>query len=341
MNENIAVSIIIPIYNVEQYLRQCLDSVVNQTFKNFECICINDCSTDNSYTILKEYEKKDNRFIIINLPENKGQGVARNSGLKYAKGKYITFIDSDDWVSNDYIEILYSAIEKYNTDFVSAKFYLFDNVKQKIKRNSLEPKIPFNTILCTKKDKKKIIKNISFLQTSTVCGNIFKRKFLLSNNMSFKPVKFEDTLFIWEAIIRANNFIFIEDIIYFYRKNRKNSTMVSFTAKDRMKYYIQLIELNQRECNKDYLPYCYTYILLRSAVMSGYLPLEKAKQLFSIVGDFFKDNKYIIDYNYATYIDKIRLFIFLICLKYNLKIFFIYLSKVFNKIKRVLRFNKY
>ena len=116
------VTIIIPVYNTERYLRQCLDSVINQTFKDFECICINDGSTDNSYNILKEYVQKDNRFTVINLPENKGQGNARNKGINIAKGKYITFIDSDDWVKENHIEQLYNNITKYNSDIVIGSF---------------------------------------------------------------------------------------------------------------------------------------------------------------------------------------------------------------------------
>ena len=94
------VSIILPVYNVEKYLSQCLDSIVNQTLKDFECICINDGSPDNSLAILKEYASKDSRIKIINQ-ENKGQSSARNVGMNFSKGKYIAFIDSDDWISTD------------------------------------------------------------------------------------------------------------------------------------------------------------------------------------------------------------------------------------------------
>ena len=93
----VKVSVIIPLYNVENYLKQCLDSVVNQTLKEIEIICINDGSTDNSKQILEDYARKDDRIKIINR-KNSGQGVARNVGIKYAKGEYIGFVDSDDWV---------------------------------------------------------------------------------------------------------------------------------------------------------------------------------------------------------------------------------------------------
>ena len=119
------ISIIVPIYNVEKYLRQCLDSVLNQTYQNFECLLINDGSPDNSAGICKEYVDKDARFHYFEK-ENGGLASARNLGIKYSKGKYITFIDSDDWVDLDYLEVLHSKIKEYNTDFVISSYKKFD-----------------------------------------------------------------------------------------------------------------------------------------------------------------------------------------------------------------------
>ena len=119
------ITIIVPIYNVEKYLRQCLDSVLNQTYQNFECLLINDGSPDNSAGICKEYVDKDARFHYFEK-ENGGLASARNFGIKYSKGKYITFIDSDDWVESDYLEVLHSKIKEYNTDFVISSYKKFD-----------------------------------------------------------------------------------------------------------------------------------------------------------------------------------------------------------------------
>lgn len=119
------ISIIVPIYKVEKYLRQCLDSIQNQTYQNFECLLINDGSPDNSADICKEYVDKDARFRYFEK-ENGGVASARNLGIKYSKGKYITFIDSDDWVDLDYLEVLHSKIKEYNTDFVISSYKKFD-----------------------------------------------------------------------------------------------------------------------------------------------------------------------------------------------------------------------
>lgn len=110
------VSVIIPVYNVEKYLEQCLDSVINQTLKDIEIICINDCSTDNSLEIMQKYADIDNRIKIIDLAENMGAAPARNKGLENAKGKYIYFMDSDDYIDERYIEELVRNIEKSGTD---------------------------------------------------------------------------------------------------------------------------------------------------------------------------------------------------------------------------------
>lgn len=112
------VSVIIPIYNVEEYLPKCLDSVVNQTYKNLEIICVNDCSPDNCDRILQEYAAKDERIKIINREKNGGLSAARNTGMDAATGEYIYFIDSDDWIDDDYIEKMVEAATNNHAEVV-------------------------------------------------------------------------------------------------------------------------------------------------------------------------------------------------------------------------------
>lgn len=120
------ISVIIPVYNVKKYLKRCLDSVINQTYKNIEIILVNDGSTDNSLKICEDYQKKDKRIIIINQ-KNSGLSAARNKGLDIAKGKYICFIDSDDYVTCDYVFYLYKLIKKDNFDFSACSTKLIIN----------------------------------------------------------------------------------------------------------------------------------------------------------------------------------------------------------------------
>ena len=124
------VSVIIPVYNVEQYLRECLDSVVNQTLKDIEIICVNDGSTDNSLVILEEYAAKDERIKIVNK-ENGGLSSARNCAIPLARGEYIGFVDSDDWIDLDFYEKLYNTAKKYKAEIACANLYRVSNTKSK------------------------------------------------------------------------------------------------------------------------------------------------------------------------------------------------------------------
>ena len=120
----IPITIIVPIYKVEIFLKDCLDSIINQTYKNFQCILVDDCSPDNCGKICDEYAKIDNRFLVIHKEKNEGLSEARNTGLNLIKDTdYVCFIDSDDFVHPQYLEILYNTILQTNTEIVECKFY--------------------------------------------------------------------------------------------------------------------------------------------------------------------------------------------------------------------------
>ena len=119
------ITVIVPVYNVENYLEKCLDSLINQTYKNLEIIVINDGSTDNSGEICQEYAQKDNRIVYIEK-ENGGLSDARNAGLDQMTGSYVTFVDSDDWIEQDYVETLYQKITEYQADIAIGNYYSFD-----------------------------------------------------------------------------------------------------------------------------------------------------------------------------------------------------------------------
>lgn len=116
------ISVIIPVYNAEKYLRSCLDSVLAQTYKNWEAVCVNDGSTDNSQKILEEYAAKDNRFLIINQ-ENGGGSSSRNRALKNINGQFVAFLDNDDLYHPQYLEILYTNLQNTHAD-ISCCSYL-------------------------------------------------------------------------------------------------------------------------------------------------------------------------------------------------------------------------
>lgn len=131
MNDQQMLSIIVPVYKVEKYLRQCLDSIVNQTYENLEIILIDDGSPDNCGKICDEYAQRDNRIKVIHK-ENGGLSSARNIGTQIAKGEYITYVDSDDWLDKNMYSELISALEKYNLDMVRCEAYTSDGINKEI-----------------------------------------------------------------------------------------------------------------------------------------------------------------------------------------------------------------
>ena len=126
MKSKVKVSVLVPIYNVQDFLPECLDSLVNQTLKEIEIICINDGSTDNSLDIIKQYAKKEKRIVIIDK-KNSGYGDSMNQGLKKATGEYIGIVESDDFIELNAFESLYNIAKKNNVEAVKSNFYEFTN----------------------------------------------------------------------------------------------------------------------------------------------------------------------------------------------------------------------
>lgn len=129
------VSVSIPVYNTEEYLERCLNSIINNTYPNLEIICVNDGSTDNSRKILAEFEKKDSRISVIDK-ENQGVSAARNTGLRNATGDYVAFIDSDDWIHKQYFEILLKNAG--NKDIIATQYTVVSDFREDKKVNSFE-----------------------------------------------------------------------------------------------------------------------------------------------------------------------------------------------------------
>ena len=234
------------------------------------------------------------------------------------------------------MEILYKAIEKNNVDFVSSNFYLFDNSNHTIRKNTVNSKIYYDKIICEENEKNVFLKNFRCIQVCTVWSNIFKKEFILCNNIFFNTLlKREDSLFMWEAIIKAHNFLFIKDCFYYYRTKVSKSIMSLLTIEDTMKYYNQLKLINRTKFKK-YLPYCYTYISLSIIRKFEELPLNKSNIIFSKFKELIYDKDFNIDYSCASFRNKIRLFFFKFCLKYNLN--YCFLAKIhrnFNPIRLI------
>ncbi len=219
----VKVSIIIPVYNTENYIEKCLNSLVNQTLQDIEIICVNDESTDNSITILNKYAQKDSRIKIINQQHAK-QGAARNNGLKNAQGEYIGFVDSDDWVDLDYFEKLYNASKKYDSDLALATNIRTGNGKTK--KRILLHKEEFITDLQKKMD--------ICHQWKDGCptNKLYRKEFLNKYNIRFpEGVSCEDKLFTTQAVYYANGIATVPDIYYYYFRNPKSTVNLSKKSK--------------------------------------------------------------------------------------------------------------
>ena len=200
------VSIIIPVYNVEQYLRQCLDSVVNQTMREIQIICVNDGSPDNSLAILQEYAERDSRVEIIDKP-NGGQASARNAAFPAIKGKYTLFVDSDDWIALDLCEKTYRKAEE-----TGAQMTLFSYQEE----GGYGSSGLFRTI--TPSDKTTVEEKLPALDYSTACGKLLRSGFLLDNKLYFpEGLIFEDVFYNWRAVTLAERISVVPERLYHYR----------------------------------------------------------------------------------------------------------------------------
>ena len=211
------VSVIIPVYNNEEYLEKCLNSIINQTTDyKYEIIVINDGSTDNSLDILKKYKNK----IKLIDQENKGPGAARNAGLLVAKGKYLMFIDGDDYVSSDFIEKMIDTLENNKSDIVICDFYRVnnDNISYLSKgKAGIYYKGKINDVL---------------LMDFHSCNKAFKKE--LFKNLKYPEGMFyEDVVLISKVLLRALKIVKINNPLYYYRNNVKGTTnVINYTNYD-------------------------------------------------------------------------------------------------------------
>ena len=286
MNE--LVSIIVPVYNTEKYLSKCLNSILEQTYKNIEIILINDGSTDDSLKVCKEYEKKDKRIKLINK-ENEGLSATRNLGILTAKGKYIGFIDSDDFIESDMFNNLYEDMVNNNSDISICKItnsdeYLHENKKNEVKiLNNKEAILKLlydqeiNNYVCNKLIKKEMFKNIKFPEGR----------------------KFED-LAIMHCLIEKAKTITFDDYIGYHYIQRKGSITKSITESYLTDYlwatdkFISTIKKNHKElANEIESTYAKYLVNIFSSCTKGKLRVfynsEKMKQKYKTYKNICKD----------------------------------------------------
>lgn len=218
------ISVIIPVYNVEKYLRECLDSIVNQTLKDIEIICVDDGSTDKSLEILQEYKRKDDRFVILQQ-RHSGAGAARNHGIKLAEGKYIQFLDSDDYFEPTLLEELYTRAESFDSDLtVCSSRKVDDNGNITETRSPNFPinidKVPMEQVFNRQDFKDEIF----CLLIPVVWNKLIKKSFLEEKHLEFPQLTiYEDIAFMHSVVACANRIVAFNKELINYRFNRPGS----------------------------------------------------------------------------------------------------------------------
>ncbi len=256
MKPDAVISIIIPIYNTQDYLEKCLKSVIEQTYNNLEIICVDDGSTDSSGKILEEYSKQDSRIKIV-TQANKGLSSARNIGLEYSTGEYVGFVDSDDWCAPDMYEKLYHMIKNTDADFAMCGVTLYDD---SLKRNVPVP--PYFSLTYFDPDKfamrleKNDFKKFFFGGNVIACNKLFCKKIFHLNSLRFHDgAIYEDQLLFVDLYFLIESFSLIAEPLYHYRINRsgsimKNSDLNMFHFLNFINYLYNIIGKNILNCDE-------------------------------------------------------------------------------------------
>lgn len=261
------ISVIIPCYNVEQFVAQCLDSIVNQTLCDIEIICIDDGSTDHTLEILKRYEGSDNRITVISQ-ENSGAGAARNNGLRLAKGKYLSFLDADDFFEPNMLEEAYLSAEEYQADFVvfnSNQYHMdrdaFVATPLVIAVDQIPEQMPFSY--------QELTGNVFRTFVGWAWDKLFRKDFVLKHGLWFQEQRTtNDMLFVFSALVVADRIAVVDKVLVHRRRGNGESLSVT-REKSWHCFYDALIALRQRlyqegiyeKLEQDYIDYALHFCL--------------------------------------------------------------------------------
>lgn len=295
----VKVSVIVPIYNAEKYLVRCLDSIVKQTLNDIEIICIDDGSTDSSFSILKDYEKSDKR-IQVYKQVNQGQGAARNKAISIAKGEFIGFVDADDYIEPNMFECLYNAAKKYDVDCVHANYNVFftenntfteSNLAQAMNVRMGKNIIYYNIPMYISDIKA----NIITLFAGPIWNKIYKTQILKEYHIEFPNCKMqEDSCFNVHAHLFMKRCLFIEDKLYNYCVTSKStSTGISdihfniFDAFDKLKTILE-----DNSVYSKYENYYQDYVYLMFLIHMPHIPEEYKNEFVSRIEPYIGEERF-------------------------------------------------
>lgn len=258
MRKNIAISVIVPVYNVADYLPECIESILGQSFCNFELILIDDGSTDSSGEICNQYKLKDSRIHVIHKI-NGGLSSARNTGIDAASGNFIAFVDSDDFVHEDYLSVLYKLAGKYNADLVACSFVKGETCEWGKASDTVE--IRNSREIMEKMNERDVIVTVAW-------NKLYKASLFKKNKLRFPEGKLHEDMFLMPQILwYTEKMIITDQKLYFYRQRSGSIMNSSFSLKNfdildavefRMGYFKEkgLSQLYKEEC-EGYVRKCF------------------------------------------------------------------------------------
>ncbi|MBM6781257.1 glycosyltransferase family 2 protein [Bacteroides mediterraneensis] len=278
MESNIKISIIVPVYNVADYLEECLNSVLNQTLKNIEIIIINDGSTDDSPRILNKYKKYPS-ITIINQP-NQGLSSARNTGIRHAVGEYIMFLDSDDWIDSDMCEKLYNKAKRFNVPLVICDMLQFWGNGKSASFNNLKTD---ESRIYNKEEIYELI--LSYKLGCHVVNKLYSKEYI--NQCLFDPgIYYEDQIFTFKVIEVCGQAVFINQALYKYRM--RADSIIATPSLKKIRDYIMSTKKCLEIVRKNKQLSCLYSLIQAYAISNKTYALYLANQI--------NDNKEIIKY---------------------------------------------
>lgn len=287
--KEILITVIVPCYNAEKYINKCIDSILNQSFKNFELICVNDGSTDTTLDILKEYEKNNSNMLVVSKKNEGGKNVTK-TGLKYAKGKYICAIDNDDYIEKDYLKELYNAITKEDADIAICGFQREDFDTAKV--FSLEMNNKTGTYILN--DDYGIMLEIN----TALWNKLFKREVMVSLlNYRLDALGMGDMTLLAYMYQMINKISFTNKVLYHYRV-RKNSGINTMKKNVIDSIYDNLIRIKESYANKDMYEAFDAYAFLHLGVSLMYWIYKADRSSFN---EIYKNNLKVLNENFPKW----------------------------------------
>ncbi|MDE6445711.1 MAG: glycosyltransferase [Alistipes sp.] len=224
---DVKISFVVPVYNVEAYVAQCLDSIVGQTYPNIDIVVVNDGSTDGSLEIVRAYAAKDSRIKVVDQ-QNQGLSAARNAGMEHASGDYLWFVDSDDYVAPDACERIVSVLRSQSCDVLAVGRYRFWEDGRCVYD-------PISWGVCAVDGRTYLTETIiRGIFTASACNKVVRTDFVKHHSIRFRPgILYEDLYFTFQCLLQAENVALVEEPFYFYRQNRAGSIINSIKERDK------------------------------------------------------------------------------------------------------------